>query len=189
MGKLIMWNLQTLDGRFEGRTPWDLAFHSSVWGPELEQLSLEQLATADALVFGRATYQGMASYWTTSEPGAVADLMNRVPKLVFSRTLKEVAWNNSRLVTGDAAAEIPRLKRESEKNLFIFGSANLSATLMAAGLIDEYRVCIAPVVLGCGEPLFKPADTPLALRLSDARPLQSGGVILRYAPASPAAAG
>ncbi len=86
VSKLIMWNMVTLDGYFEGAKKWDLDFHNIVWGDELDQFSIEQLKQCNALVFGRVTYEGMAAYWTTaqSEPGEVADFMNKIPKIVFS---------------------------------------------------------------------------------------------------------
>jgi dihydrofolate reductase len=133
------------------------------------------------LLFGRATYEGMADYWPKAT-GATADFMNRVPKLVFSRTLDTATWNNARLVRRDAAEEVAELKRGSGKDLFVFGSAKLCDSLMRAGLFDEYRVCVAPVVLGTGVPLFKPGAPRLDLTLLEARPLSTGGVILRYAP-------
>ncbi|HEY8309903.1 MAG TPA: dihydrofolate reductase family protein, partial [Gemmatimonadaceae bacterium] len=119
----------------------------------------------------------------------VTGLMNAIPKIVFSRTLTSADWNNSRLVKEATDEEVARLKSESAKDLFIFGSANLSDTLTTHGLIDEYRICIVPVVLGGGIPLFKPSAERLSLRLLESRPLASGGVILRYEPdrgASPA---
>lgn len=180
--RLIMWNVMTLDGFFEGPTKWDLSFHQSVWGDELEQFSIEQLHGADALLFGRTTYEGMASYWT-AETGTVADLMNAIPKYVASRTLTSAGWNNSRLLNGDAVAEVARLKAEPGKDIFVFGSAALSAALMQHGLFDEYRLCVAPVVLGRGTPLFASPAEPLRMQLLDTRPLASGGVILRYQPA------
>jgi dihydrofolate reductase len=151
-----MWNLVSLDGFFEGAKKWDLDWHEYVWGPELEEISLEQGKTADALLFGRVTYEGMAAYWTTAE-GAVADYMNSVPKIVFSRTLARADWNNTRLVREDAEGEIAKLKNASGQNLFVFGSARLSASLMQHDLFDEYRLCVVPVVLGVGTPLFKPS--------------------------------
>lgn len=183
MRSLIMWNLLTLDGLFEGPKRWDLDWHGSIWGSELEQLSLEQLRSADLLVFGRHTYQGMAAYWQTAEgeAGEVADLMNQLHKAVFSRTLTSVEWNHSQLVTGDLAANILRLKGEGTGNMFLFGSSNLAAALMQQGLIDEYRLALAPVVLGGGNPLFKPQER-MDLQLLEVRTLASGGVILRYKP-------
>lgn len=181
MRRLLMWNVCTLDGRFEGAKPWDLAFHESVWGDELQRFSLEQLQEVGAVLYGRATYQGMASYWST-QTGATAEFMNRLPKVVFSNTLDVASWNNTRLVKGDAVAEVRRLKQEAGNDLFVFGSARLSESLMAAGLFDEYRLCLAPVVLGEGTSLFKPHHQPRAMRLLESRVLSTGGIILRYAP-------
>ena len=181
MKKVIMWNLVTLDGFFEGTKSWDLDFHNLVWGDELERLSIEQSQSIGTLLFGRVTYQGMAGYWSTQK-GEIADFMNEVPKVVFSRTLSKAEWNNTKLVKGNAEKEIIRLKKQPGKDLFIFGSADLSSTLVQAGLIDEYRLCVVPVVLGAGNPLFKARPNQVRLKLLDARPLKSGGVILRYQP-------
>ena len=184
MKKVIMWNLVTLDGFFEGTKSWDLDFHNLVWGDELERLSIEQSQSIGTLLFGRVTYQGMAAYWST-EKGEIADFMNEVPKVVFSRTLSKADWNNTKLVKENPEKEVIRLKKQPGKDLFIFGSADLSSTLIQAGLIDEYRLCVVPVVLGAGNPLFKASPTQVRLKLLDARPLKSGGVILRYQPDQP----
>jgi dihydrofolate reductase len=160
-----------------------LDWHEYVWGEELEQLSLEQLKSADMLLFGRVTYQGMASHWP-SATGEVADVMNGIPKVVFSRTLERAEWTNTRLVKADAQEEVATLKQQSGKDLFIFGSADLSSTLIRHGLIDEYRLGLTPVVLGSGKPLFKPGPDRLRMRLLEARPLKLGCVILRYEPYS-----
>ncbi len=181
MTRLIMWNMVTLDGYFEGPNSWEIDWHESVWGEELEQLSLEQLQSAGMLLFGRVTYQGMANYWP-SATGEVADFMNSIPKVVFSRTLATAEWSNTRLVKSDAQDEVLKLKQQPGKDIFIFGSADLSATLTRDGLIDEYRLGLAPVVLGGGHPLFIPGNGRLALRLLEAKPLKSGCVILRYEP-------
>lgn len=181
MGKLIMWNVITLDGFFEGAKKWDLDFHNTVWGDELEQLSIEQLQQCNALVFGRRTYEGMAAYWKTA-PGEeeVAKFMNALPKIVVSRTLENADWNNTRVVKDDIEGEIAALK-QSKKDSYIFGSADLSATLMNLGLIDEYRICIVPIILGGGTPLFKENPEQLKLQLLSTQALKNGGVILRYA--------
>jgi dihydrofolate reductase len=181
MRRVIMWNMVTLDGYFEGASPWDIDWHGRAWGDELEQLSLEQLRSADALLFGRATYTGMASFWP-SETGSVADMMNSIPKIVFSRTLDNASWNNTRLVSTDAADEVARLKNEPGNDLYIFGSADLASTLTEKGLIDEYRIGLVPILLGGGNPLFKPMPHNVPLTLLEARALKSGGVILRYEP-------
>ena len=179
MSKLIMWNLLTLDGYFEGAKSWELDWHQYVWGDDLERLSIEQLHSADRLLFGRVTYNGMAAYWSTAQ-GEVADLMNKIPKIVFSRTLKSADWANTTLVKDNAAETVRDLKKQGDRNMFVFGSANLSASLMNDNLFDEYRLAITPVVLGNGNPLFAKNLTRHRLKLLDARPLASGCVILRY---------
>ena len=180
MRRLVMWNLQTLDGSFEGKTPWDLEFHEAAWGDELKQFSLEQLREVGALLYGRATYEGMASHWGKAT-GPTAEFMNDVPKVVFSRTLDAATWKNARLVRRDAADEVAELKRGEGKDLFVFGSAKLCDSLMRRGLFDELRICVAPVVLGTGVPLFKPGSPGQNLTLLHARPLATGGIIMRYA--------
>jgi dihydrofolate reductase len=108
MRRLVVWNLMTLDGYFEGRNPWDLGFHETVWGDELRAFSLEQGKEIGTLLFGRRTYEGMAGHWTTAT-GAVADMMNSVEKAVATRTLDEATWNNTRLLKVEA---VRRLKAE-----------------------------------------------------------------------------
>lgn len=179
MRKLIMWNLVTLDGCFEGAKSWDLPWHERVWGEELERFSLEQLASADALLFGRVTYEGMAAYWQT-EQGDIADYMNRLPKVVCSRTLQTAAWNNTTLVKDKVAEEVARLKQQGNGNIFVFGSADLSKTLMSEGLFDEYRIGIASVIHGKGRLLFADGLRQQELQLLESRPLSVGCVILRY---------
>ena len=101
MRKLIVWNVMTLDGYFEGPTAWDLDMHGTVWGDELEAFSLEQGEEIGTLLFGRRTYEGMAAHWT-QETGDIADMMNGIEKAVASRTLESADWNNTRLLSGEA---------------------------------------------------------------------------------------
>src|SRR4029077_5989447 len=124
-----MWDLISLDGYFEGQKSWELDWHNSAWGEELEQLSTDQLKSLDALLFGRVTYEGMASYWSTQK-GEIADFMNSLPKIVFSSTLQKADWYNTRLVKESAVDEVTKLKQQSGKDLFIFGSADLSSTFL-----------------------------------------------------------
>lgn len=187
MGKLIIWNIMSLDGAFEGATPWDLSMHQTVWGPELEQLSKEQLVDSTILLFGRRTYEGMAEYWQkeTGEVGEVADGMSNAPKVVVSTTLKSADWKNTRLFR--SLDDVAALKKDAgERNIFVFGSAQLTSSLRQANLIDEYRICIAPLLLGAtgGAPMFKPTDPRLRLNLIEARPITGGGVVLFYQPVS-----
>lgn len=182
MARLIVWNLMTLDGYMEG-PGHDLSWHSDVWGDELEWLSIAQLRAAGALMFGRRTHDLMASYWpdANGEATEVADFMNALPKFVFSRSVTQSGWRNVQVFGGDAAATTERLKRETDKDIFIFGSADLASHLGAAGLVDEYRIGICPVLLGSGTPLFKPGTTQ-KLRLLEAKAYGTGIVVNRYAP-------
>ena len=181
MRKLIMWNVVTLDGRFEGEKPWDLSFHSLVWGPELEARILIQLQEASMLVFGENTYKGMADHWlhAGADDLPVGPLMNSIAKIVCSPTLEKAEWNNTTIVR-DAVSEIQRLKEAEGGPMFVFGSGILSESLMNAGLFDEIRLCVAPTILGKGRLLFTDKNTRRDLKLLEAKPLENGGVILRY---------
>ncbi|TGL07918.1 dihydrofolate reductase [Leptospira bouyouniensis] len=183
MRKLIMWNVITLDGYFEGETNWDLSFHGLVWGKELEELSLKQLRSADMLVFGATTYLGMANYWTNAkeDEGEVAKFMNELPKIACSSTLKNADWNNSR-ITKDAVNEVSKLKKEGNGDMYVFGSGILSASLMKANLFDEYRLCIAPVFLGKGRHLFLEGIPNQKLNLIESKPLSTGGTLMTLIP-------
>ena len=180
MAKLIMWNLMTLDGFVEGPNR-DISWHLDVWGEELERLSIEQGKAAGGLLFGRVTYELMANHWP-SATGEVADFMNALPKYVFSRTLKTSNWNNTQLFSDAVPATVARLKRDSAKDIFLFGSADLAASLIPHGLIDEFRMAVNPIVLGGGAPLFKQSER-VRLKLLDSKTLSTGIVILRYEPA------
>lgn len=173
-----MWNVVTLDGFFEGSKPWDLDFHQTVWGDDLQEYTIEQLKTADMIIYGEKTYQGMADYWSTAK-GETAEYMNKLPKVVCSTKLTTADWKGTTIVK-DAVAEIPKLKKEGDGNMFIFGSSILSESLMKANLFDEYRLCVAPVFLGKGRRLFNEGMPYQKLKLLEARPLQTGGVILTY---------
>lgn len=174
-----MWNIITLDGYFEGEKNWELPFLEIVWGPEMEHFSLEQLNTASYLVFGRTTYEGMAAYWKTAK-GEIADFMNNLPKIVCSRTLNSTDWNNSILIKENVANEIAALKAKSIKDMYVFGSANLSETLMRENLFDEFRIGIAPVIAGKGRYLFPEGLPEKKLSLISSQTLMTGGVILKY---------
>jgi dihydrofolate reductase len=178
MKKLIMWNVISLDGYFEGEKAWDLDFHEYAWGKDLQEFIDTQLATIDMIVYGENTYKGMFEYWSKAK-GKTAEKLNTVPKMVCSRTLKKADWNNTKVVK-DAVTEISKLKKEGDGNIFVFGSAILSESLIKAGLFDEYRLCVAPVLLGKGRLLFKEGIPLQKLKLLEARPLDSGAVILRY---------
>src|SRR5687768_14194645 len=107
MRKVIMWNMVALDGFFEGSKSWDIDWLEYVWDEELERFSIEQSKSVGILLFGRVTYQGMAAYWS-SATGEIAEFMNSIPKVVFSRTLERAEWNNTRLVKANAEEEVPK---------------------------------------------------------------------------------
>ena len=172
----------TLDGYFEGTESWNLDFHNTIWGPELEKLSLEQLNSADCLAFGRKTYEGMAAYWK-NEKGEIADFMNSIPKLAFSRTLQSVDWNNTTLIKENASDEIAKRKAGAQKDIYVFGSANLSETFINDNLFDEYRIGIAPILLGNGRPLFEKGISQQKLGLASMLQLSNSGMVLIYRPA------
>lgn len=181
MRKLILFNVVTLDGCFEGEKAWDLDFHNLVWGPELEALSVQHLTEADMLVFGENTYKGMAEWWPKSEESdpVVAPLMNSIAKIVCSPTLEKAGWNNTRIVR-DAVKEIAEIKGQGDRPMYIFGSAILAESLMNAGLIDEVRLIIAPIILGKGRRLFTEAFKRQNLKLVESRSFRKGGVLLKY---------
>lgn len=181
MRQLIAWDLMTLDGYFEGPSPWSLDFHGLVWGEELEAFSLEQLDEVGTLLFGRRTFEGMAAHWP-NETGAIANRMNAVEKVAATRKGTSAKWANARIFQGEIADEIAALKAEGDKkDIFVFGSADLTATLLDMNAVDEIRLCLVPTVLGDGNPLFKAGGARKDFKLIESRPFKSGGVLLRYA--------
>ncbi len=185
MAKVIIWNLVTLDGFFEGGKKWDLDFHNRAWGPELEKLSTEFGTAAGLLVFGRVTYEGMKAYWTTTEDeGEVKTFMNALPKLVASRTITSSDWNNTEM-TSDIVGELTRRKQSLDKTIYVFGSADLSDALLKAGIVDEVMLAIVPVQLGKGTPFFKDGARR-DFDLIETKALSNGTILVRYAPETPA---
>lgn len=183
MRQLIMFNMVTLDGFFAGPNG-ELDWHNV--DQEFNNFAIEQLKSADGLVFGRVTYQMMASYWPTeagvNDDPEVAGLMNGIAKVVASRTLANAEWNNSKVIGQNIRQEISQLKSQPGKDLLLFGSADLASTLRDLGLIDEYRTMVNPVVLGSGKPLFKNVKNKFGLSLTKTRPFRSGNVLLYYRP-------
>jgi dihydrofolate reductase len=183
MRNVFAFNMVTLDGFFEGPNQ-DISWHNV--DDEFNQFAIEQTGTVDTLLFGRRTYEGMASYWPTeaaiNDDPIVAGLMNSLPKIVFSRTLQNAEWNNSRLIKENIAEEILQLKRQPGKEIAVFGSADLLSTLIRMDLVDEHRIMVNPVVLGSGTPLFKDVKERLSLKLIRSRIFDSGNVLLYYQP-------
>src|SRR5215217_45197 len=183
MRKVFLFNMTTLDGFFEGPDR-DINWHHT--DDEFNEFAINQLNETGTLLFGRVTYQMMASYWPTEsaikDDPIVAGLMNSLPKIVFSKTLDQAEWNNSRVVKENVAAEVLKLKEQSGKDIAIFGSSDLAVTLVENGLIDEYRIIVNPVFLGQGTPLLKGIKDKIELKLLEAKVFKSGNVLLYYAP-------
>jgi dihydrofolate reductase len=182
--KLYSFMVVTLDGFYEGANG---EFDWPNVDEEFNEFAVAQLNDTDLLLFGRRTYEGMASYWPTpaarQDDPVVAELMNTVPKLVVSTTLDSADWNNTTLVGGDVAEEITRRKRQPGRSMGIFGSPTLTVGLIELGLVDELRVMVNPIVLGDGHSLFRTAKDRLRLELRQTRTFSSGNVLLTYWPA------
>jgi len=181
MGRLIEWNVISLDGYFEGEKSWDLDWHHTVLSDEFHAFALEQLRGAEALLFGRVTYGGMAAYWKTAT-GDIAEYMNKLPKYVFSRKLHQVDWANATLIGSDPAEAVRNIKEKATRDLFVFGSGRLLEGLLKTNLIDEIRLALAPVVIGGGTTLFGRGLSRVRMNLIESKPLKNGCVILRYEP-------
>lgn len=185
MPKLTVFNSVSLDGYFtDARGDMNWA-HSS--DPEWSEFVAGNASGDGTLVFGRVTYEMMAAYWPT--PAAMRDLpavaagMNRLRKIVFSRTLDESSWSNTQLVKDDLAGTIRRLKTEPGSDMAILGSGSIVAQLAGKGLIDEYQVAVKPLVLGAGRTMFEGVTRRLDLRLTRSRAFANGSVVLWYEPA------
>ena len=160
---------------------------------ELEQYAHSMHAITDAVIWGRRTYEGMASYWLTipgnpeSTPAELghARFLEDSTKIVVSRTLDRVAWGdaqNTVLIKDNIADEINKIKQQPGKDIWFLGSVALAQTFMQLDLIDEYRININPTVLGQGKPLFAGVTRAFPLKLLESRTLKSGVVALRYEP-------
>lgn len=183
MAKVIVWNIMSLDGYFEGTEKWDLRMHEYGWGEEMEAMSREFGRRAQCLVFGRVTHDGMKAHWTKAADNEITRFMNALPKLVASRTITSSDWNNTR-VTADITGEIAKLRAEPGKDVLVFGSAELVDFLLEANQIDEMILGVVPVRLGAGTPLFKKGGELRKMELLENRALKNGTMILRYGLAS-----
>ena len=184
MKKLFSFMVVTLDGFQEGPNG---EFDWPNVDDEFKDFSVRQMNDIDTLLFGRLTYDSMAQYWPSPEAiedsPAIADFMNRIPKAVFSSTLGEATWANTTLVQGDAATAITELKQQpGTKDLAIFGSPKLTASLLGAGVVDEVRVMVHPILLGGGVSLFTGLEDRVKLRHGRTTTFSSGNVLLTYEP-------
>ncbi len=190
--KLVVTSYVTLDGVVEapgfdehryGRNAWALR----VQNDEDQLYNKELLASADALLLGRRTWQIWAAFWPTATGDPeLAGRINGIPKYVVSNTLERADWSNSTIISGDVAAKVRRLKAEREGNLLVYGSPDLLDELLKHELVDEYRLLVYPVILGSGKHLFRDRIDTHHLRLIGSRTFSSGIVLLSYVPESEA---
>lgn len=178
MARTIVSNLASIDGFFEGPNH-EIDRH--VVDEEFFAYAKGLLRETGAILFGRKTYEHMAAYWPTAASDGIADAMNTLPKVVFSRSLASLDWQNSRLVTTEAAEEVRRLRRGPGKDLVILGSSDLVSYLLARGLIDEYRMIVNPIILGRGKPQLSGIPRRINAKLTSSGTLKTGVVILSYA--------
>jgi dihydrofolate reductase len=185
MRKLVVSEFVSLDGIMEDPGGAEKYEHGGwarpYWSDGIGKIKYEELFAADTMLLGRITYQGFAAAWpTVKDDAGFADRMNGLPKYVVTMTLDKLEWNNSRVLKGDLAEEITKLKQQSGQDILVAGSATLIGTLLQHNLIDEYRLLVYPVVLGSGKRLFKDPNQTAKLKLLESEAFPSGVVYLHY---------
>jgi dihydrofolate reductase len=189
MRKLVLTMFMSLDGFIEGPGK---TFVGPRWSDDMQVYWSDiNLGRAGALVYGRVAYQFNAQFWPTmgSNPDASqptrdnAAVINALPKLVLSRTLTQGDWGPATFVGDDVVGAVTALKQQDGKDVVALGGAGMAQTLMAAGLVDEYRILVAPMVLGGGTPLFGPGFRQ-KLDLIELKRLDTGSFIISYRPAA-----
>jgi dihydrofolate reductase len=183
MRKLSAFEFTSLNGFYKGQGN-DISWHRH--GGEESNYSEEMLEAGNTLLFGRVTYEMMVDYWTSpmaaEQYPVVADGMNKADKIVFSKTLDKVGWNNTRLVKENIVEEMRRMKEMPGKNMNILGSGTIATLFAEAGLLDEIQIMVDPILIGNGTPLFRTVKKNIALQLMATRTFKSGAVILTYKP-------
>lgn len=182
MGRIVVSEFLTLDGVMEAPNEWSFPY----WNDDIGAFKLGEIRGADGLLLGRVTYEGFAAAWPerTDEEG-FSDRMNGLPKYVVSTTMKDPSWNNSQVISENVTEQVAALKQQPGQDILINGSAQLIQSLMQAGLIDEYRLLVFPVVLGKGKRLFQDG-IDASLKLVETKPYDTGVVLLTYQPSQPA---
>ena len=182
MRKLTVFNNVTLDGYFTS-TSGDMSWaHKD--DPEWTQFAASNAGGGGELLFGRVTYEMMASYWPSplalQQNRAVAEGMNALPKVVFSRSLDKVTWANTKLAKGDLVTEVRKMKEQPGQGIVILGSGTIVSQLSQARLVDHYQIVVNPIVLGSGRTLFEGVTDRLTLKRTAARSFGNGNVLLSY---------
>jgi dihydrofolate reductase len=179
MSKLTSFTFITVNGFFKGQNE-DTSWHPH--GGEAAEYANEASSADNLLLFGRKTYEMMASFWPTPMAAElfpiVAENMNRSQKVVCSNTLKKTDWENTTIMTGDVIEQIRNLKHATQKSITILGSGSLLTQLSDAGLIDEYTIMLDPVALGKGTSIFEGIQSNLELKLVSSRVFEKDGIVL-----------
>lgn len=175
MRRVVLSMMVSVDNLIEPDNPQENWF---TWDEEMAAYMMGFFKSVDTFIYGRKSYEVMNSFWPNAT-GEFADIMNQMPKLVFSKTLQQAEWNSTIISNIDTMKEI---KRQPGKDLALFAGANITASFMQAGLIDEYRMIVNPVVLGSGKPLFNKIPR-VPLRLVKSQTFACGNIILYYQPA------
>lgn len=185
MRKLLVFNQVSLDGYIadrEGDMSWA---HKDPQDAEWNAFVAGNAKGEGELLFGRVTYDLMASYWPTpmamQNTPEVAEGMNNMPKVVFSRTMEKASWKNTKLVKSDIAAEVRKMKQEPGPQMVIMGSGTIVSQLTQEGLIDEYQLVVNPIVLGAGKSMFAGVKDRRTLKQTQSRTFGNGNVVLTYA--------
>ena len=182
MRKVVAWELVSLDGVMESPERWHLPYFNDEMGEAIGA----SMAEADAMLFGRVTYEEFAAFWPSQggDDQEFADYMNNTPKFVVSNTLEEpLEWQNSTLIKGNVAEEIRELKQQPGKDITILGSGALVRSLLQDDLLDELGLMVHPVVLGSGKRLFEEGGDQKSLELVDSKTFGTGVLYLTYRPA------
>ncbi len=175
MRKIVVTEFLSLDGVME-EPAWTMPY----WSDDIANFKGDETLASDALLLGRVTYQGFAAAWPESADEG-APYMNSVRKYVVSTTLDHVEWNNSRLIKGNIAEEIKKIKQQDGQDILVYGSAMLVQTLMQHDLVDRYRFLVYPVIVGKGKRLFK-EGIAATLKLVSSQVLSTGVAALVYEP-------
>jgi dihydrofolate reductase len=192
MRNVVVTEFITLDGVFEDPGGSEQTEHGGwsfkFWSDESGKYKSDELVASDAMLLGRVTYEGFAAAWPemTDESG-FADRMNGLPKYVASRTLDKLEWQNSHLIEGDVVEAVSALKQQDGQNILVHGSGELANTLLRAGLVDELRFLVSPIVLGSGRRFFEEGSPPKVMELAEAVSLDTGVLALTYRPQREAA--
>ncbi len=181
MRKIVAGLFITVDGVVEAPEQWQFPYYNE----EMAETVSAQMAAADTMLLGRKTYEVFAAFWP-NQSGDVpfAEYINNTPKLVASRTLKSVAWQNSTLITGDVSDHLRRLKSEPGGDISITGSGTLVGSLLRANVLDELRLLVHPVLVGSGQRLFEESAGRVPLELVESRTFSTGVLYLTYRPAA-----